>query len=361
MTVRVEVALGERSYPLYIGAGLLKNASLLRSALAGQQVMVVSNPTVAALYRETVLASLTGLQVDSVLLPDGEAYKTLETLNSVFDALLRHRHNRRTTLLALGGGVTGDMTGFAAACYQRGVAFVQLPTTLLAQVDSSVGGKTAVNHPLGKNMIGAFHQPRAVLIDTDTLKTLPRRELIAGIAEIIKYGIIDDEAFFSWLEQNLDALLACDSAALTTAIERSCAIKARIVAADEREQGERAHLNLGHSFGHAIETGLGHGVWLHGEAVACGMVLAAELSAALGSLAARDVARIEVLLQRAGLPCRLPRGVSPEQLLELMRVDKKNRGSALRLILPTAIGRVCISEAASDAAVLQILRARAQH
>lgn len=278
----LHVELGDRRYPLYIGPGLLGQAELLRPHIAGRQVLVVTNTTVAPLYLERTCAALQGLRYEAVILPDGERYKTLETLDAVFTALLEKRFDRHCTILALGGGVIGDLAGFAAACYQRGVDFIQVPTTLLAQVDSSVGGKTAVNHPLGKNMIGAFYQPRCVLADTETLNTLPDRELSAGLAEVIKYGLIRDRPFLEWLEANLDALLIRDAAALSEAIERSCRNKAEIVAADERETGERALLNLGHTFGHAIETGVGYGQWLHGEAVAAGTVLAADLSARLG-------------------------------------------------------------------------------
>ena len=276
------VDLGDRSYPIQIGQGLLDEADLLTAHISGRQVMVVSNTTVAPLYLDRVLASLDGLETATVILPDGEQYKTLDTLNTIFTALLEQRFNRGCTLVALGGGVVGDITGFAAASYQRGVAFLQVPTTLLAQVDSSVGGKTGVNHPLGKNMIGAFHQPGCVVIDTDTLDTLDDRQLAAGLAEVIKYGLIYDADFFAWLEENVSAIMARNKMALARAIERSCTIKAEIVAADERESGMRALLNLGHTFGHAIETGTGYGNWLHGEAVATGMLMAVDLSARHG-------------------------------------------------------------------------------
>ncbi len=308
----LHVELGDRRYPIYIGPALLGQADLLRPHLAGRQALVVSNATVAPLYLERARAALTGLRCESVILPDGERYKTLETLNDIFTALLDHRFDRQCTIIALGGGVIGDMAGFAAACYQRGVAFIQIPTTLLAQVDSSVGGKTAVNHPLGKNMIGAFYQPRCVLADTDTLATLPDRELSAGLAEVIKYGLIRDRPFLDWLETHLEALLARDAAALSEAIERSCRNKAAIVAADERETGERALLNLGHTFGHAIETGVGYGEWLHGEAVAAGMVMAADLSARLGWLAWEQVERVRALLARARLPLAPPLALTPD-------------------------------------------------
>ncbi|HUM92348.1 MAG TPA: 3-dehydroquinate synthase, partial [Candidatus Competibacter sp.] len=309
------VELGDRRYPIYIGPGLLDRPDLLRTHVPGRQVLVVSNTTVAPLYLDRVRAALAGLRHEAVVLPDGEQYKTLETLDEIFTALLSHRLDRDCTLVALGGGVIGDMAGFAAACYQRGVHFIQIPTTLLAQVDSSVGGKTAVNHPLGKNMIGAFYQPRCVLADTDTLKTLPDRELSAGLAEVIKYGLIRDLPFLEWLEDHIEQLLARDAAALTEAIERSCRNKADIVAADERETGERALLNLGHTFGHAIETGMGYGEWLHGEAVAVGMNLATDLSARLGWLKGEQVERVRTLLARARLPLNAPEGLTADDFL----------------------------------------------
>jgi 3-dehydroquinate synthase len=332
------VDLGERSYPIEIGQGLLLKPELLTRHISGRQVMIVSNTTVAPLYLERVQASLQGFNTATVILPDGEQYKTLDTLNSIFTALLEHRFNRGCTLVALGGGVVGDITGFAAACYQRGVAFLQVPTTLLAQVDSSVGGKTGVNHPLGKNMIGAFHQPGCVIIDTDSLDTLDDRQLAAGLAEVIKYGLIYDAGFFSWLEGNIAALKARDKQALAYAIERSCAIKAEIVAADERESGKRALLNLGHTFGHAIETGTGYGNWLHGEAVATGMLMAADLSARHGWLTREDVLRTEALLKQAALPTVPPATMSEQQFRELMAVDKKAVDDGLRLVLMKSIG-----------------------
>ena len=283
------VDLGDRSYPIFIGENLLNRAELFMPYIAGKQVLIVSNTTIAPLYLDTLRATLSVERVDSVILPDGEQYKTLDQLNTIFDDLLERRHNRTTTLIALGGGVIGDMTGFAAACYQRGVAFIQVPTTLLSQVDSSVGGKTGVNHPLGKNMIGAFHQPRCVVADIDTLRTLPAREFSAGIAEIVKYGLICDREFYVWLTRHMAGLMARDAQLLGEAIYRSCANKARVVAADEREGGLRAILNLGHTFGHAIETAQGYGVWLHGEAVAVGMIMAADLSARLGWISAAEV------------------------------------------------------------------------
>ncbi|MGF1548775.1 MAG: 3-dehydroquinate synthase [Thiotrichales bacterium] len=351
------VALGPRSYPIYIGSGLLSQSELITRHLRGISAMVVSNTTVAPLYLDRIKPGLQahGKYAETIL-PDGEGYKNLETLNQVYTDLLRNRFDRRATLIALGGGVVGDMTGFAAATYQRGVAFVQVPTTLLAQVDSSVGGKTGVNHVLGKNMIGAFHQPRCVIIDIETLNTLPTRELAAGLAEVIKYGLIVDPAFFAWLEKNMDALLARDPAALTYAIRRSCELKAEVVASDEREQGQRALLNLGHTFGHAIETGSGYGNWLHGEAVGCGMVLAAELSASLGWIGAEEVARSQRLIERAGLPTHPPRAISVEQFLDLMAVDKKVLDGELRLVLLRAIGAATISSEASTDQIAAVLR-----
>jgi 3-dehydroquinate synthase len=337
------VDLGERSYPIQIGQGLLDQAGLLTAHVAGRQVMVVSNTTVAPLYLDRVLASLAGLHTATVILPDGEQYKTLDTLNTIFTALLEQRFNRGCTLVALGGGVVGDITGFAAASYQRGVAFLQVPTTLLAQVDSSVGGKTGVNHALGKNMIGAFHQPGCVIIDTDTLDTLDDRQLAAGLAEVIKYGLIYDADFFAWLETNITALKARDKAALATAIERSCAIKAEIVAADERESGMRALLNLGHTFGHAIETGTGYGNWLHGEAVAAGMLMAADLSARHGWLDHADVQRTGSILRQAGLPTEPPATMDEQQFMDLMAVDKKVVDGGLRLVLLKRIGKAIVT------------------
>ncbi|HCB13358.1 MAG TPA: 3-dehydroquinate synthase [Gammaproteobacteria bacterium] len=337
------VELGDRRYPIHIGPGLLTQRELLRPHIPGRQALVVSNTTVAPLYLEPVCAALDGLRHEAVILPDGEQYKTLDMLNEIFTALLNHRFDRNCTVIALGGGVIGDMAGFAAACYQRGVHFIQIPTTLLAQVDSSVGGKTAVNHPLGKNMIGAFYQPLCVLADTDTLATLPDRELSAGLAEVIKYGLIRDVPFLVWLETNLEALMARDAAALSEAIERSCRNKAEIVAADERETGERALLNLGHTFGHAIETGVGYGEWLHGEAVAAGMIMAADLSARIGWLDQAQVDRVRQLLARARLPLRPPLALTPDDFLRLMAVDKKVKDGRLRLILLRDLGQAVIA------------------
>ncbi|HNH62204.1 3-dehydroquinate synthase [Thauera aminoaromatica] len=335
----LNVALGERAYPIHIGRGLLGRADLILPHLKTQRVAIVTNEVVGPLYLERLRAGLedAGVRTAAVVLPDGEAHKDWETLARIFDMLLAERCERSTTLVALGGGVVGDMGGFAAACYQRGMPFIQVPTTLLSQVDSSVGGKTAINHPLGKNMIGAFYQPRLVLADIDTLDTLPDRELSAGLAEVIKYGLIRDPGFLAWLELNLDRLMARDTDALAWAIERSCRNKAEVVAADETEQGERALLNLGHTFGHAIETGLGYGEWLHGEAVAAGTMMAAELSRRLGWIDAAAVARIEVLLERARLPVWGPR-LGVERYVELMSHDKKVEAGKLRLVLLRALG-----------------------
>lgn len=340
----LQVDLGTRSYPIYIGQALLGQETLITPHVKGQQVLVVSNETVAPLYLEKTLTALADFQVASVILPDGEEYKNLEVLNHIFDTLLHQRFDRKTTLVALGGGVVGDMTGFAAACYQRAVPFIQIPTTLLAQVDSSVGGKTGVNHRLGKNMIGAFHQPLAVVIDINTLQTLDDRQLSAGLAEVIKYGLINDIEFFYWLESHAEALLARDFSALNFAIARSCQDKADIVAEDERESGRRALLNLGHTFGHAIETGLGYGQYLHGEAVAIGMCLAAQLSARLGWMSNADVTRITALIEKMALPTNIPKGLAAADMLELMRVDKKVLNSKVRLVLLQGIGKAIITD-----------------
>ncbi len=342
-TQRLDVELGERGYPIFIGPSLLDDPACYQPYIKGRRLMIVSNETVAPLYLDRVRGALAGLEVDQVILPDGERYKDLSTLNRIFDALLERRHGRDSTLIALGGGVVGDMAGFAAACYQRGVPFLQVPTTLLAQVDSSVGGKTGVNHPAGKNMIGAFHQPCAVIADTSTLQTLPERELAAGLAEVVKYGLIADGELFTWLEDRIDALRAQESSALATAIARSCRNKARIVAADEREAGQRALLNLGHSFGHAIEAGTGYGTWLHGEAVGVGMLMAADLSARLGWLSTEEQARIGALVARCGLPVTPPAEMGVERWLELMAVDKKAQGGRLRLVLLRGIGDAVVT------------------
>jgi len=340
----LKVDLGERSYPIYIGEGLLDQPELLAPHIAGRQVAIVSNETVAPLYLERLSKALGAYSVLPVVLPDGEAHKNWETLQLIFDGLLTARHDRRTTVVALGGGVIGDMAGFAAACYQRGVDFIQVPTTLLSQVDSSVGGKTGINHPLGKNMVGAFYQPKAVLIDTTSLKTLPARELSAGLAEVIKYGLICDKPFLAWLEDNMQALRALDSTALTEAIRRSCAAKAAVVGADERESGLRATLNLGHTFGHAIETHMGYGVWLHGEAVAAGTVMALEMSMRLGWIDQAERDRGIRLLQDAGLPVVPPQEMTPAHFMEHMAVDKKVLDGRLRLVLLRQMGEAVVTD-----------------
>jgi 3-dehydroquinate synthase len=349
----LNVALGERAYPIHIGPALLARSDLVTAALVTPRVAIVSNDVVAPLYLEKFAAPLraAGVRVTEVVLPDGESHKNWETLNLIFDALLKDRCDRTTTVVALGGGVVGDLAGFAAASYQRGVPFVQVPTTLLAQVDSSVGGKTGINHPRGKNMVGAFWQPRMVLADTDTLRTLPERELSAGLAEVIKYGLIRDLPFLEWIEANMTQLLARDAEALAFAIERSCANKAEVVASDEREtakDGGRALLNLGHTFGHAIETGVGYGEWLHGEAVAAGTVMAAELSRRLGWLAAADVARVRDLFVRAGLPVVGPQ-LGAERYMDLMGHDKKVIAGKLRLVLLKHIGEAMTHAGAAEA------------
>lgn len=341
----LNVDLGERSYPIHVAPGLLDDPQAIRSYLAGRQVMIVTNETVAPLYLERLKDGLgEGLEVREVILPDGEHTKTLASVERIWDALLAAGFNRRCTLVALGGGVIGDMVGYAAACYQRGVAFIQVPTTLLSQVDSSVGGKTGVNHPRGKNMIGAFWQPRAVLIDTGTLNTLPDRELSAGLAEVIKYGLIRDVAFLDRLEANMDGLRARDADLLSEAILQSCAIKAEVVAADETEQGVRATLNLGHTFGHAIEAHQGYGQWLHGEAVGAGMLMAATLSQQLGWLNGADVARVARIIETAGLPLAAPAAMDADAFLERMRLDKKNLDDRIRLVLLRDLGEACIHD-----------------
>ena len=339
---RLNLALAERSYPILIGGDLLARGDLILPFLPTARVALVSNTTVAPLYLDIVVKGLekVGVGVTPIILPDGEAHKNWESLNLIYDALLANRCDRGTTIAALGGGVIGDLAGFAAATYQRGVPFVQIPTTLLSQVDSSVGGKTGINHPRGKNMVGAFWQPKLVLADTDTLKTLPDRELSAGMAEVIKYGLIRDLPFLSWLEAAMDGLLARDGELLAHAIERSCTNKAEVVAADEYEtakEGGRALLNFGHTFGHAIETGVGYGEWLHGEAVAAGMMMAVELSRRLGWLSAADVDRVRTLLQRAGLPVK-GADLGADRYLELMSHDKKVVAGSLRLVLLKALG-----------------------
>lgn len=352
----LHVDLGERSYPVYIGRDLFCDSQLLSKHVSGSQVVLVSNETVAPIYLDRVRAALGNTSlVSEVILPDGEQYKTLETLEKIFDQVMADRHDRGTTFIAVGGGVVGDITGFAAACYQRGVKFVQIPTTLLAQVDSSVGGKTAVNHPLGKNMIGAFYQPQAVLIDTNTLGTLPDREFAAGLAEVVKYGLISDEPFYRWLRENMAKLLAREEAALAEAIERSCANKAKVVAADEREGGVRAILNLGHTFAHAIENSQGYGVWLHGEAVAMGMVLALRLSSARGLIQASEVEEFTHLLKKMSLPTEAPEDMTPEVFIDLMGRDKKVVDGQLRLILLSAIGQACIVDDVSESELIDLL------
>ncbi|MDD5389285.1 MAG: 3-dehydroquinate synthase [Gallionellaceae bacterium] len=340
----LSVNLGDRSYPIHIGPGLLLRPDLVLPHLIQKRVVVVTNTTVAPLYlaKLSLALELADIQVDSVVLPDGEAYKNWETLNSIFNALLTQRAERKTTLIALGGGVVGDLTGFAAACYQRGMPFIQVPTTLLAQVDSSVGGKTGINHPLGKNMVGAFYQPQLVLADTDTLATLPDRELSAGLAEVIKYGLIRDLPFLEWLEANMEKLVARDTEALMYAIYRSCQNKAEVVAADEHESGQRALLNLGHTFGHAIETGMGYGVWLHGEAVSAGTMLAADLSRRMGMITLADVDRVKTLFQRAGLPVIAP-DLGYDAYMNYMGVDKKVEAGRIRFVLLRKLGEAYIS------------------
>jgi 3-dehydroquinate synthase len=344
----LRVALGSRSYPIHIGAGGISRAELFAPHLGGGQVAVVTNEVVAPLYLPA-LRKATGVAVE-IVLADGEQSKSWETLNRVFDALLEARCGRDTLIVALGGGVVGDLAGFAAAVYQRGVPFVQVPTTLLAQVDSSVGGKTAINHALGKNMIGAFHQPLAVISDVATLDTLPERELRAGVAEVIKHGLALDAEFFGWLESNIDRVLRRDRAALTHAVRRSCELKAAIVAKDERESGARALLNLGHTFGHAIEAATGYGAWLHGEAVAAGMVMAVELSALMGHLRKTDVGRVRELLKRAGLPLAGP-ALPPERLIALMTLDKKAAKGRTRFVVVEALGRAALRADIDEALV----------
>jgi 3-dehydroquinate synthase len=352
------VGLAERSYPIHIGSGLLGSAELLKDHLPRKRAAIVTNATVAPLYLDMLQQTLQALGVSSVpvILPDGEEYKTTETLNTIYDALLRNRCERSTPLIALGGGVIGDMTGYAAATYLRGVPFIQIPTTLLAQVDSSVGGKTGINHPLGKNMIGAFYQPQLVLADTDTLNTLPDKELSAGMAEVIKYGLIRDLPFLEWLEQNMGKLLARDTTALQYAIARSCQNKADVVAADERESGERALLNLGHTFGHAIESGMGYGNWLHGEGVAAGTIMAADLSQRLGWISEQDVARIRRLFVQARLPAVAP-DLGEDRYLELMGLDKKVEGGKIRFVLLKNIGQAVVYGDAPADLLRQTLRA----
>ncbi|CAN7410429.1 3-dehydroquinate synthase [Pseudorhodoferax sp. LjRoot39] len=360
-TAQVQIALGERSYPIAIGAGLFDRPDTYAAVPKAAAALIVTNTLLAPLYAQRLQQALAGryAAVHTVVLPDGEAYKTWETLNLIFDALLSRGCDRKTVLFALGGGVVGDITGFAAASYMRGVPFVQVPTTLLAQVDSSVGGKTAINHPLGKNMVGAFYQPQLVVCDLDVLRTLPPRELSAGLAEVIKYGPIADAAFLDWIEAHVDALRAGDPAALAHAVQRSCEIKADVVGQDEREGGLRAILNFGHTFGHAIEAGMGYGAWLHGEGVGCGMVMAARLSQRLGLLDAGQVERLTRLVERAGLPTVGPildAADNPGRYLELMRVDKKAEAGEIKFVLIDGIGRAVV-RGAPDALVREVVDA----
>ncbi len=354
---RIDVNLGARSYPIYIGAGALGNKQALDKAIAARDVLLVTNTTVGPLYAAAITQALVPRRCLEVTLPDGEVHKTLANISRLLDVLIANRFARDCCVVALGGGVVGDMAGFAAACYQRGVAFVQMPTTLLAQVDSSVGGKTGVNHPGGKNLIGAFHQPAAVFADTDTLATLPDRELRAGLAEVIKYGLIVDCEFFDWLEVTAAKLLARETAALTHAIKRSCEIKADIVARDEREQGDRALLNLGHTFGHASESATNDSTWLHGEAVGAGMLLAADLSQRLGWVSNADVARVEKLLRAFGLRTDVSE-LAAGTLAEKMKIDKKVAAGRIRLVLLKAIGKSVVTGDYDDGALRETLRVR---
>lgn len=351
----MQVELGDRSYPIYMGAGSLNKSDLLTQHIKSKQVVVVTNETVAPLYLQELTEHLQGYQLEVVVLPDGEQYKTLATLETIFDALLSKQFSRNATLIALGGGVVGDISGFAAACYQRGIPFIQIPTTLLAQVDSSVGGKTGVNHAQGKNMIGAFYQPQCVIIDVNVLDTLDDRQLSAGIAEVIKYGLIRDAKFFSWIEDNIEKILARDQDALTYIIEQSCRNKADIVATDEKEAGLRAILNLGHTFGHAIETGMGYGAYLHGEAVAIGTCQAADLSRRLGWLNDADVVRIVALFEKALLPTQPPVDLSAQEFINLMSVDKKNIDGDIRLILLKKIGEASVPIGVEKKLLLDVL------
>jgi 3-dehydroquinate synthase len=338
---RVDIDLGERSYPILIGPRLLEDTQLLSTHIAARSLLIVTNETIAPLYLPKLQSALQGPRVATLVLPDGERHKTLENFSRILDSLVAERMNRDAAAVALGGGVIGDMVGFAAACYQRGIDYVQVPTTLLAQVDSSVGGKTGVNHPRGKNMIGAFHQPRCVLADTSTLQTLPPREYSAGLAEVVKYGFIRDVAFLQWIEANVEQLLAREDAAVMHAVRRSCEIKADVVGQDEREHGLRAILNLGHTFGHAIETASGYGNWLHGEAVAAGMVMAADMSTRLGWLQPAERDRVVQVLTRLGLPVAPPR-IGAQRGRELMGMDKKVLGGRIRLVLLQGLGRAAV-------------------
>jgi 3-dehydroquinate synthase len=354
---KIDVKLGDRSYPIYIGPGVMERREELSAAIPGRDVLIVTNTIVGPIYSARLTAALAPRRCLEVSLPDGEIHKTLATVSRVLDVLVANRFARDACVVALGGGVVGDMSGFAAACYQRGISFVQVPTTLLAQVDSSVGGKTGVNHPGGKNLIGAFHQPAAVFADTNTLATLPDRELRAGLAEVIKYGLIVDREFFEWLEANATKLLARDTDALTHAIRRSCEIKADIVARDEREQGDRALLNLGHTFGHAIESATNYSSWLHGEAVGAGMLLAADVSQRLGWVTAADVERIERVLEKFGLRTDV-RSLPATTLAENMKIDKKVAAGRIRLVLLKGIGKSVVTGDYEDAALRETLRTR---
>lgn len=353
----LKVDLAERSYPIFIGTGLISNPELYLPYIKGRQALIVTNTTVEKLYLQQVQQALNDIQVDVVVLDDGEQYKTINELGKIYDALLKNKHNRNTTLIALGGGVVGDMCGFAAATYQRGVNFIQVPTTLLSQVDSSVGGKTGVNHPLGKNMIGAFHQPQAVIADTEVLNTLPANELSAGLAEVIKYGLIADLEFYNWLQKNMAVLVQKSPAALAFAIERSCQNKADVVAQDEKEGGIRATLNLGHTFGHAIEAEQGYGNWLHGEAVGAGMLQAADLSWRLGKIAAAEVDDLRRLLVTANLPVAGPSSMTPDSYLKHMAVDKKVLDGRIRLVLLEKIGKAYITSSVPAELLLETLQA----
>ncbi len=356
MAERLDVDLGDRAYPIFVGASLLGDSTRFVPYIDGRQVFVVTNETIAPLYLDQLRSTLGEFDLDVCIISDGERHKTLETYLQVIDELMARRHNRTTTLLALGGGVVGDITGFVAATYQRGVAFLQIPTTLLAQVDSSVGGKTGVNHPSGKNMIGAFHQPRCVVADTSVLGSLPRREYLAGLAEVIKYGVIRDAEFFAWLEANLTALLDQQEAALVHAITRSCQIKAEVVQADERESGERALLNFGHSFGHALEALTRYETYLHGEAVAIGMVMAVDLSARIGWMSDTDAGRVRDLIEAAGLPVQAKTDVDVEPMLKTMGMDKKVVDGQLRLVLSRGIGHSELTDKVAESTLRALFR-----
>lgn len=355
MTNTLTVDLGDRSYPIHIGSGLLAQAKLLTPHIHGNKVVIVSNTTVAPLYLSNVRDLLTDFDVSEVILPDGESFKTMETMQSILTSMLEQRCDRKTTVIALGGGVVGDITGFASACYQRGVNFIQIPTTLLSQVDSSVGGKTGVNHPLGKNMIGAFYQPQVVIIDTDTLDTLDDRQLAAGMAEVIKYGLLWDKDFLEWLDTNMQGMMQRDKVLLSKAILRSCEIKAKVVAEDEKESGVRALLNLGHTFGHAIETKMGYGEWLHGEAVAAGMVMAAEMSKNMHWLTDDDVTYTRNLIAKANLPVDPPSEMTSETFRDIMSIDKKVLNGVLRLVLMKALGKAIITSDFSEEALQKVI------